>query len=630
MAYPSVPAPTVAVDLVFSGTATAPTPASHVALDLVFGSTAGGTGVPLSISMSVVLASPSPTFVVQYDNRAPRYLQTASSAPHQVGTRAETATQGVHAVATVQRRETVGVWGVATARQQRVAVSQQAAATQVAQSALAWDVARALAYASAVRVDDAHHLAVPLLAAVWQLAARRGAQSDIVGQVAERLDATRSMPWQVAAGRALTVLAPAGASTRRIGVQATVVPWQIALREVPGLSVPDVVAVVPAKTYALVFRCPTRAGQYPALPGLSLVFGSHPCPGIVQPPLAPFYILPARTYMAVHSLIAHRLPDMTEVPLYGGTRIGADKGSFAWSFSATGPEGLFDLLSPVGGVPQQLQITMDGMVWVFAVKPPERSFAFGKRAASISGQSVTALLAAPWQREVQYNNTSPANAQQLADQVLNLTGVALDWGITDWLVPAHAWSRTGTPLSAVQAIAEAAGGYLQSHRSAPTLQVRHPYPVMSDGSPGGPWNWGLGTADIELAPDAVILGSMTGGDYADINGVYVSGTTQGVLALVKRTGTAGDKLAAQQTDALITHADAAMQRGLAVLGKGGAQYHVSLDLPILTGLNQPGVIDVGSLVQINDAVPWRGRVESVSVTHDFPKARQTIVLERHL
>ena len=347
-------------------------------------------------------------------------------------------------------------------------------------------------------------------------------------------------------------------------------------------------------------------------------------------PDAPLYILPARVYMTVHHLIAHRLPDMLEIPLYAGTTINADAGSFAWSLSASGPEDLFDLLAPTAGFPRQIQINLDGLVWVFAVKPPAKSGRFGKRAASITGSSVTSLLGAPWMREVSYNNTSAATAQQLAAQALDLTGVALDWGITDWLVPAYAWSRSGTPLSAVQAIAEAAGGYLQSHRSEPILQVRHPYPLMPDGSPGGPWNWGIGAADIELAPDAIIVEGYGGGDEAEANAVYVSGTTQGVRALVKRSGTAGDMLAAMQTDALITHADAARQRGMAILGKAGPQYDISLELPILTGINQPGVIDVGRLVQVNDPTPWRARVRAVSVTHAMPKARQTITLERHL
>ncbi|MFM9881184.1 MAG: hypothetical protein ACKVOO_12340 [Burkholderiaceae bacterium] len=361
-----------------------------------------------------------------------------------------------------------------------------------------------------------------------------------------------------------------------------------------------------------------------------LVLGVDPCFG--RTPTAPFFILPARFYMTTHNLFARRLPDMAEVPIYDLTLSG-DAGSFAWSFSASGPESLFAQLAPTGTgavLPQQIQITLDGMTWVFLVESLKRDHSFGKRRISISGRSVTALVGAPWTRDAAYNNASAANAQQLAAQALDLSGVALDWGITDWLVPANAWSFNGARLAAVQAIAEAAGGYLQSHRSQASLQVRHPYPPRPSGDSGGPWNWGLGSADIELAPDAIITSAIERRDGPDINAIYVSGTTQGVLALVKRAGTAGDKLAPLQTDALITAVEAAQQRGLATLGRAGPSYSVGLELPVLTGSGQPGVIDVGALVQVNEATPWRGRVRAVSVSAALPKARQTITLERHL
>lgn len=367
---------------------------------------------------------------------------------------------------------------------------------------------------------------------------------------------------------------------------------------------------------ALLFYCDTGGpGTDPVLPGTT------------------FFILPARFYMTTHNLTAQRVPDLAAVPLYSAT-IGADVGSFAWQFSATGPASLMSQLAPLASnntaIPQQIKITLDGMDWVFVVESLKQTHAFGKRAVSISGRSATALIGAPFRRELAYSSAQAANAQQLAALALDLTGVALDWGITDWLVPANAWSAIGTPLSVTQAIAQAAGGYLQSHRSAATLQVRHPYPQRSNGSTGGPWNWVTGTADIELAPDAIITDAIERRDGPDINAVYTSGTAQGVLALIKRTGTAGDKLAAMQTDALITTAEAAQQRGLAILGKAGPQFAISLELPVLTGLGQPGVIDVGKLVQINESTPWRGRVRSVSVNAAMPTARQTITLERHL
>ena len=84
------------------------------------------------------------------------------------------------------------------------------------------------------------------------------------------------------------------------------------------------------------------------------------------------------------------------------------------------------------------------------------------------------------------------------------------------------------------------------------------------------------------------------------------------------------------TDPLITHATAARQRGLSVLGAAGHKYSVSLDLPVLTGAGQPGVLDVGQLVQVNAAVPWRARVRSVSVQAKQPTLRQSVTLERHM
>jgi hypothetical protein len=357
-----------------------------------------------------------------------------------------------------------------------------------------------------------------------------------------------------------------------------------------------------------------------------LVFGRHAS----LPPAATLYILPARFYMSTHNIYAQRLPDLADIPIYDPV-VSADAGSYCWTLSASGPASLFELLAPVDGLPVQLRVTMDGIPWVFAVDSLQRSHVFGKTGVSVTGRSVTALIGAPYLRAITRDNAGGGLlAQQLALSALQYSGVDLDWGLTDWLVPAGAWSHSGTPLDAVQAIAQAAGGYLQSHRSAPSLLTRHPYSQRAGDHPGAPWGWMSGPADVELAPDAIITDGTERRDGPDINAIYVSGTTQGVLGLVKRTGTAGDKLAAMVTDALITDVIAARQRGLSVLGAAGSKYNVRLELPVLTGVGQPGVLDVGQLVQINIATPWRGRVRAVSVASRRPTLRQTVTLERHL
>ena len=394
----------------------------------------------------------------------------------------------------------------------------------------------------------------------------------------------------------------------------------------PGVGVSVVIVVPPEPAYTpnahLLFECPPLA--YP-----HLVFGAQAC-YVDVPTGLHFSILPARFYMTTHNVFAQRLPDLASVPLYDAT-VSADAGSYCWTLQLSGPASLFELLAPVAGLPAQIRVTMDGIPWVFAVDGMQRTSAFGKTGVSVTGRSVTALIGAPYLRAVTRDNAGADRlAQQLALDALQYSGVDLDWGLTDWLVPAGAWSHQGTPLDAVQAIAQAAGGYLQSHRSAATLLTRHPYAQRAGDNPGAPWGWMTGPADVDLAPDAIITDGMERRDGPDINAVYVSGTSQGVLANVKRAGTAGDKLSAMVTDALITHADAARQRGLAVLGAAGSKYNVRLELPVLTGASEPGVLEVGQLVQVNAATPWRGRVRAVSAAYKRPSLRQTVTLERHL
>ncbi|MFN3495248.1 MAG: hypothetical protein ACK40L_12145 [Hydrogenophaga sp.] len=348
-------------------------------------------------------------------------------------------------------------------------------------------------------------------------------------------------------------------------------------------------------------------------------------------PSAPLFILPARYIVTTRSLSAYRLPDLTPLPLYEAS-VAADWGSFDWKLTATGPKSLFSLLETTSGQPAQMVVEMDGLEWVMAVDDPSDSEGFGNRGASITGRSVTSLLGNPRAREIARSATEDRTAQQLALEALAGTDAGLDWGIEDWVVLAGAWSHYGTPLAAVQAIAEAAGGYLQSHRTLPNLLVRHPYPTLPGGMIGGPWNWGGAfAADVELAPDAVVVANRRRVNGPDVNAVYVSGVSMGGRGHVVRAGSAGDKSAGIVVDPLNTAIQAAQQRGLAILGAGGAKRMWNLDLPILTGPSQPGVIDVGAFVQVNYPTPLRGRVRAVRASSAWGgNPTQTITLEQHL
>ena len=450
-------------------------------------------------------------------------------------------------------------------------------------------------------------------------------------QRASTLSRAITTPWERAGLASRGVNAPwqrALAASREVGAlwgradalqRALKAPWGVASLVIgPNTDRPPYVAPPPPAVLRRVnlHFCPP--GRVSAL---RLVLGApRPCarPGGTT-------TLPARrVYMQNHVLTALRLPDLTVVPLTEFS-ISADREAFAWTLSGTGPKELLTLLAPVSGLPRQLRVTVDGLVWEFVVEGLRRTRTFGQVTAQITGRSVSALLADPYSPPIARLNTVPLTAQQIINDALEFTGVGVDWRCIDWTVPAGAWSHTGTALQAAMRVAESIGARVQSPRTGANLIVAPRYPVL-------PWEWAAATPDVVLASmDAVVSEGFERSDRPAYEGVYVSGQAQGVLALVKRTGTAPALYLPMVTDALITHLDAARQRGSSLLGAAGPQARMTLTLPVLTGVGEPGVIDVGSLVHVPDPEgAWRGLVESVRVSYRRPSVEQTITLERHL
>ncbi|TXH29990.1 MAG: hypothetical protein E6Q94_10575 [Burkholderiaceae bacterium] len=126
-------------------------------------------------------------------------------------------------------------------------------------------------------------------------------------------------------------------------------------------------------------------------------------------------------------------------------------------------------------------------------------------------------------------------------------------------------------------------------------------------------------------------GAVEGIDWqrrAICDAMYVEGVKAGSpRGRVKRAGTAGLQLAPPVVHPLITHADAARQRGMAELGNTGTQAHVSLRLPVLQAT---GVIKPGALVRyVDGATTHLGLVRSTQVEWSRPVLRQVLTLETH-
>ena len=242
----------------------------------------------------------------------------------------------------------------------------------------------------------------------------------------------------------------------------------------------------------------------------------------------------------------------------------------------------------------------------------------------ISGRGRAAILAAPYAPVLNFGNSAPRTAQQLMADVLTINGVSIgwdvDWGLVDWPVPAGAWAMQGSYIDAITDIAAAAGGYVQPHATDATLRILPSYPKP-------PWEWDSITPDIELPAAAASVESIEWVDMPAYNRVFAGGVSKGVFGPFTRSGTAGDLIAPQVTHALITHADAHRQRGLAELSNTGRQAHYQLKTQVMP---ETGIIVPGKFVRYVGGAPVIGIVRSTSLDWSRPVMRQTIGVETHV
>lgn len=357
-------------------------------------------------------------------------------------------------------------------------------------------------------------------------------------------------------------------------------------------------------------------------------------PSVVEPTPGETIIVPVRSvYMVINDTQLIRVDDNTLLPCLGMSMT-LDSESWTWTFSASLPAGSIDAVQPdVDGAPVELDAYVNGSFFRMRVERIKRDRRFVEKSQSmmetisIAGRGTNLVLDTPRAPTQTFGNPADARtAQQLMGDVLMFNGVPIgwdvEWNLTDWLVPAGAWSHRGGYASALSAIAKAAGGYLQPHAYQQIVRVLPLYPLA-------PWDWATSvTPDYELPPDVVTIESIEWQDKPLYNRVFISGGSQGILGLVTRAGTAGDLVAPMIVDALNTHVDASRQRGTAVLSDTGRQARVGLRMPVL---EMTGVITPGRFVRYLDDTGTRlGIVRSTSVEVGEVEAWQTLGVETHV
>ena len=331
-----------------------------------------------------------------------------------------------------------------------------------------------------------------------------------------------------------------------------------------------------------------------------------------------------RVYIVINDVSLRRIEGNLLLPALT-LSLSIDVDSWTFGFNATLPwQSRADIERAPGDPPVEVEASFNGHVYRLLVEKVAARRSFPNDTVQISGRGKNAVLASPHAPVLSFGNSETRTAQQLMNDVLTFNGVPIgwgvDWGLTDWLVPAGVFNARGSYIDGLSSIVSAAGGYLQPHPTDDTILARLRYPVA-------PWDWTPGMADYELPSAAVSNEGIDWIDKANYNRVYVSGQSAGILGRVTRAGTAGDLVAPMITDPLITEAAAARQRGISILADTGRQAMVSLRVPVF---DETGVIHPGKMVRYVDGTEARlGIVRSTGIEFSGPELWQNLTVETH-
>lgn len=233
-----------------------------------------------------------------------------------------------------------------------------------------------------------------------------------------------------------------------------------------------------------------------------------------------------------------------------------------------------------------LKISINGYDFYLLCESPSESKAFGKTSYSATGRGRLATLASPNRKAINYVNVVARSFIGLMADIVANTGWTVASKISDYSVPANAFSYAAkTPAEAINMMANSIGAMLDVNDETQTITVIPQWPVV-------PWNTASAIPDVILH-DGVILEFNERIDIRpDANAVFVRGEQQGVAAKVKRFGTAGDNFAADIVDKLITDNQAARMRATAELANASNKVQNSIRAKVMADLPpmRPGML----------------------------------------
>ena len=271
-----------------------------------------------------------------------------------------------------------------------------------------------------------------------------------------------------------------------------------------------------------------------------------------------------RSYRVLNTASLVRLPDLMPLPCSAMT-IETDFESWCWALTATlkTPDA-WPLVQP-NPLACEVRATINGQSWDFLLDVPSLNRSFNSNRVSLKGRSRSAWLHDPYTPRQNFSQTQARQMQQLAEATLENTGWTLTWALENWVVPAGSWNSVETPIEVLIRLASVTDDGIYTHPTDNIIYLQKRWPVAA-------WLVDGLIADVDI-PDAAIRSLQQTAVYSPpLNGIYVSGTRYGALALVKIAGTDG----ALQPAAPLVHellcdgaGVAARQRGINALSAAG-------------------------------------------------------------
>lgn len=339
-------------------------------------------------------------------------------------------------------------------------------------------------------------------------------------------------------------------------------------------------------------------------------------------------------YLIMNNVNVFALPN-NEPLAFADISIDLDLDSYSWKLTADVlNQQSIDLIKPDASGNKEVAVEINGHRWSFFVPAWSRSRSISANALnkrySITGYSRSQYLGLPYAPK-RTRSIGETTAVQAATSELDGTGFSLVWNVSllaDWAMPNSVFSyQELAALPVIKKLATTVGAIVQPAMDADTITVQPRYKVA-------PWDLATATVDRTIHENQILSEGGVLVTNALINGVFVSGESEGVGANVSRLGTAGDELGSDVVDAWLSAVEANASRGKAEIASSGDRIEHSIELAIPESSAQPGLLLPGMIVEVqfNDSANnYRGYVQNNSISvpgRGLSKCRQSIVIEQ--